>query len=125
MSFYLLILFPDFGRLLFLFLSDDTHVFIFILLLASRKVHGGQGGEGGGGGRGRGGVTRTAKLNLVDLAGSERWDTSGADEDRHMRRGKFLILDDYYFYSYATTLTIYFYICFFWLELFLNRADTN
>ena len=29
--------------------------------------------------------------------------------------GEFLILDDYYFYSYATTLTIYFYICYFWL----------
>jgi hypothetical protein len=27
----------------------------------------------------------------------------------------FLILDDYYFYLYATTLTIYFYICCFWL----------
>ena len=28
----------------------------------------------------------------------------------------FLILDDYYFYLYATTLTIYFYICYFWLD---------
>ena len=26
--------------------------------------------------------------------------------------GEFLILDDYYFYSYATTLTIYFYVTF-------------
>jgi hypothetical protein len=29
----------------------------------------------------------------------------------------FLILDDYYFYLYATTLTIDFYICYFWLLL--------
>jgi hypothetical protein len=30
--------------------------------------------------------------------------------------GEFLILDDYYFYLYATTLTIDFYICYFWLD---------
>jgi hypothetical protein len=28
---------------------------------------------------------------------------------------KVLIMDDFYFYLYATTLTIYFYICYFWL----------
>jgi hypothetical protein len=32
------------------------------------------------------------------------------------QEGEFLlILDDYYFYLYATTLTIYFFICYFWL----------
>ena len=35
--------------------------------------------------------------------------------------GEFLTLDDYYFYIYATTLTIDFYICYFWL-LSVNRA---
>jgi UDP-glucose 4,6-dehydratase len=28
----------------------------------------------------------------------------------------FLIMNDYYFYLYATTLTIDFYICYFWLD---------
>jgi hypothetical protein len=35
---------------------------------------------------------------------------------RHPRGGEIIILDDYYFCIYETTLTIYFYICYFWLD---------
>jgi hypothetical protein len=40
--------------------------------------------------------------------------------------GEFLILNDYYFYLYTTTLTIDFYICYFWLDdYYFLTDDTN
>jgi hypothetical protein len=41
----------------------------------------------------------------------------------NMVSGEFFILDDYYFCLYATTLTIEFYICYFWL--FTAGPDTT
>jgi hypothetical protein len=39
------------------------------------------------------------------------------EDTRKVDEGEFVILDDYYFYLYATSLTIDFYICYFWLFL--------
>jgi hypothetical protein len=69
-------------------------------------------------------MVKFGKMVFVDLAGSERLKESKATgmtmtETGAINKSLFTlgkpVLDDYYFN--ATTLTIYFYICYFWLSL--------